>query len=112
MSDPSQHLDNPQQQVNVLGLVHNGCSWRLYRIMARTVNHFHRCQIFGGSICTGKLYNIPGLKFHIIKFNKGKIRLGLRETYSKLDVGKRYPSRNHLMCLWLKGNWQRQWLRH
>ena len=51
----------------------------------------------GGGFC-----NRPVLKVHVIKVNKGKIRPWLRDTYSKLNVGKRYPSGHHWMCLWLR----------
>ena len=37
-------------------------------------------------------------------FNKGKIRPQLRDTYSKLNVGKIYPSGHDSMCVLAKEN--------
>lgn len=51
----------------------------------------------------GRSCNKPRLKFHVIKVNKDKIRPWARDTYSKLNVGAKYPSGHHLLCFMAKG---------
>jgi len=47
------------------------------------------------------------VKFSCNKVNKGKIRPRVRDMYSKMNVGQRYPSGHHWMCVLAKENLQR-----